>query len=69
MGNCIVLYSIGCPKCKVLEDKLNRNKIDYQIITNKDEMIRIGITEVPVLNVNGELLGFSEANNWINKNG
>ena len=26
MGNCIVLYSIGCPKCKVLEDKLNRKK-------------------------------------------
>ena len=31
-------------------------------------MIKIGITEVPILKVNGKLLRFSEANDWINNN-
>ena len=64
----VILYSTGCPKCNILISKLQKNKISYKTVTDKDEMIKIGITEVPILKVNGKLLRFSEANDWINNN-
>jgi len=64
----VILYSTGCPKCNILISKLRKNKISYETVTDKDEMIKIGITEVPILKVNGKLLRFSEANDWINNN-
>ena len=64
----VILYSTGCPKCNILISKLLKNKISYKTVTDKDEMIKIGITEVPILKVNGKLLRFSEANDWINNN-
>ena len=32
----VVLYSTGCPKCKVLEKKLNADKIEYSISDDID---------------------------------
>lgn len=62
----VVLYSTGCPKCSVLKKKLEANKIEYQENNDVDEMIDLGISQVPVLSVDGELLSFVEANEWIN---
>ncbi len=62
----IILYSTGCPKCKVLEAKLKAKKIDYVHNDNADEMMKKGIQSVPVLEVNGELLEFAKANQWVN---
>ena len=61
-----ILYSTGCPRCKVLEKKLESNGIAYEKNNSVEEMLSLGITEVPVLNVYGQLLSFSEANEWIN---
>lgn len=61
-----ILYSTGCPRCKVLEKKLESNGIAYEKNNSVDEMLELGITEVPVLSVYGQLLNFSEAVNWIN---
>lgn len=65
----IILYSAGCPKCKILENKLKAKNISYETITDKDEMLKRGLTEVPILKIKNKLLGFFEANNWINKSG
>ena len=62
----VVLYSIGCPKCSVLKKKLEANEIEYQESNDVDEMLGLGISQVPVLSVDGELLSFVEANEWIN---
>lgn len=62
----IVLYSIDCPKCKVLKKKLEEKGIAYQGNNSVEEMLSLGINQVPVLKVNGELLDFSAANTWIN---
>ena len=62
----IVLYSTDCPKCKVLKQKLNNRDIQYIERNSVDEMIALGITQAPMLSVNGELLTFLQANEWIN---
>lgn len=62
----IILYSTGCPKCKVLKKKLDSKDISYVENNDTNEMQSLGITQVPVLSVDGELLPFLKANDWIN---
>lgn len=62
----ITLYTTHCPKCKVLETKLAKKGIEYQENTDIDYMTSLGIMSVPVLEVDGELLDFVKANNWVN---
>lgn len=65
----IVVYSTGCPKCGVLERKLNEKGISYEMCTDVDKMLGLGITSVPVLDVDGEMMDFQEAVKWINEQG
>lgn len=61
-----ILYSTECPRCRVLEKKLEGKGIAYEKNNSVDEMLELGISEVPVLNVYGQLLNFSEAIDWVN---
>ena len=63
----IILYSTGCPKCKVLKSKLMDKNIEFVEKTSVEEMTGLGITQVPVLMVNGELLEFKRAIDWVNR--
>lgn len=63
----VILYSTGCPKCNVLKQKLDSKLVQYTENNSVDEMMSIGITQVPVLSVNGELLPFPQANEWVNQ--
>lgn len=65
----VILYSTGCPKCRVLEAKLKNRNIIYHLVTDRDEMLKKGFTKVPVLKINGKFLDFYDANNWINNSG
>lgn len=60
-----MLYSTGCPRCNVLKKKLKDAGIEYEENNNVDEMLSLGIREVPVLDVNGNLLGFNKAIEWL----
>lgn len=62
----IILYSIGCPKCKILESKLQSKGIYYTKNTSVEDMEKLGFTTVPMLNVNDQYLTFGEAVKWIN---
>lgn len=62
----IILYSTNCPKCKVLIQKLNEKNIPYIICDDIDVMMNKGLTTVPVVEKNGELMSFKEAIDWIN---
>lgn len=62
----ITLYTIDCPNCKVLEKKLNSKHINYDVCKNKDTMLQLNILNLPVLNVDGNLLNFSDAIKWVN---
>ncbi len=61
----IILYSTGCPKCKVLKKKLDSANIDYELISDVDIMQEKGFASTPVLEVNGHCMSFVEANTWV----
>ena len=61
----VVLYSTGCPKCSVLTKKLKAKNIGYELVDDADKMIAMGLTEVPMLEVDGILKSFKEANDWL----
>ena len=62
----VILYTTGCPKCKILQKKLDSKGIQFDISEDVDFMIEKGFTSAPVLEVDGEFLQFKEANDWIN---
>ena len=62
----IILYSTGCPRCDVLKDKLDNKAITYSINNSIDEMTNLGISEVPILCVDGQLMKFKDAVEWVN---
>lgn len=59
------LYSTNCPKCKALEKQLNKNKIEYELITDKEVMINKGFHSAPKLEVDGNLMDYPDAFRWI----
>lgn len=61
----VIFYSTHCPKCKVLEIKLNQAKIPYEENDNVEEMQALGIKTAPALKVDDQLLDFSSAIKWI----
>lgn len=61
----IILYSTGCPKCNVLEAKLNSKSIKYEVCKDIEVMQSKGMMTAPNLEVDGELMDFSAAIKWI----
>lgn len=57
----MTLYSTGCPRCRVLEAKLNKNNIDYNISQDIDIIINKGFSTIPILEINGEFYTFEQA--------
>lgn len=63
----ITLFSTNCPKCKVLEAKLNQHNIDFTISNDIQEIIDIGFITAPVLKLNDSYyMDFGDAIKWIN---
>lgn len=62
----IVLYSNGCPRCKILKQKLDEKNINYVLVDDVDKMIAFGMSTVPVLEVDGERMMFTDAVRWVN---
>ena len=62
----IILYSTGCPKCKVLKSKLEEKNIEFVENNSVEDMTELGITQVPVLSVGGVLFDFKQAVTWVN---
>lgn len=61
----VTLYTTGCPKCRVLETKLDMKKILYNKVTDIDTMEKLGFSSAPILEVDGEFKEFGEANKWV----
>lgn len=62
----IILYSNGCPKCRVLETKLGAKNIKFEKSDNFDKLLEQGKQSLPVLEVDGFFLDFPAANSWVN---
>lgn len=63
----LVLYTTFCPKCKVLEKKLAEKNLIYETVADVDVMSEKGFQTVPMLEVDGEVMDFSKAAEWVNK--
>lgn len=63
----IVLYSTGCPQCLVLKKKLESKGIEFVENNDKEQMLSMNFTRVPVLEVDGKQMDFVTANKWINE--
>lgn len=65
----IKLYSTHCPKCVVVETKLNQLQIPFELITDTDIVIETGnahgIDSAPILEVDGNFYNFSQAINYL----
>lgn len=59
--NNVILFSNGCPRCKVLKQKLDDKQIKYTINEDFDELIENGLQTAPVLKVNNNYYQFGEA--------
>lgn len=62
----VILYSTHCPKCEILATKLKSKDVDYEEVNDTDIMLSKGFMQLPMLEVDGKLMNFVEANNWIN---
>lgn len=62
----ITLYTTGCPRCMVLEKKLAEKGIIYSKVSDENKIIELGIMTVPLMSVDGNLMEFGEAIDWIN---
>lgn len=62
----IILYSTHCPRCNVIEKKLKSKNLEYVEVNDTDIMKNKGFTTVPILDVDGTVMDFSAANEWLN---
>lgn len=63
----VILYTTNCPKCRVLEQKMNNKNIEYESVTDIDIMTKKGFMSAPMLEVDREIMDFVTANKWINE--
>ena len=72
MENKVTLYSTHCSHCKVVTMMLQKKNIEYEeVYINPDKpeeiqvMLDMGLKSAPGLVVNGKVMNFTEAVNWI----
>ena len=63
----VTLYSTHCPRCQVLEKKLTKAGIAYTVCDDITFMRAQGWNEAPMLEVNGKIMDFRNAVEWINQ--
>lgn len=62
----IIFYSTDCPKCKILKKKLDSKDLTYSLVDDVDVMLDLGLMSAPALSVDGKLMDFLDAINFIN---
>ena len=61
----ITLYTTDCPKCKILESKLEDKNITYEKCKDIKTMMAKGYMSAPMLEINDEIMNFIEAVEWV----
>jgi glutaredoxin len=63
----VILYTTGCPNCKMLEKLLDIKNIKYSTITDINIMLDRGFKSVPQLEADNVLMDYNSAKAWVNK--
>lgn len=64
----VTLYTTGCPRCHILESKLNEKKIPFQTVNGieaADAIEELGYLTAPLLVNDDEVMDFNKAMQWI----
>lgn len=67
MDNVTVYTLPTCPRCAVLKKKLTDKGISFSECQDEETMLGKGIESCPMLEVDGRMLTFAEANQWVNE--
>ena len=64
----VVLYTIDCPKCVILEKKLKEKGVEFLKVSDKDTIIAKGYGDstFPILEVDGVVMDYKTAIQWVN---
>lgn len=62
----VILFTTHCPRCKALELKLNKKNIKFEESEDINAMLSAGLKSAPGLSVNGKMMDFTAAVQWIN---
>ena len=49
----ITVYSNKCPNCKLLEEFLDKKHVEYDLVSDVQEMINKGFDHVPMVEIDG----------------
>ena len=60
-------YSTHCPCCEALEERLREAEIEYTVVSNTEQILTLGITHVPILEINGQQMNYPTAIRWLNE--
>ena len=67
MEQTYTLFTTGCPKCRILEEKMTKKGLQFEKCTNPKEMQDLGIISVPMLKCpDGTMLGYFDAVKLVN---
>lgn len=61
----VILYSTGCPQCRVLGSKLDAAGVQYSVVSDEEEMIAKGFSSAPMLEIDGDVMNAQEAFHWL----
>ena len=67
MSKVILYHTNTCPICKGVEIKLKQKGIEYTSVTDENELLKLGITHPPVLEVDGQQYAGKLILDWVNK--
>lgn len=65
----VALYTIDCPKCKILEKKLTDAGVEFEVCKDVELMTSKGFDFMPVLEVNGNIMNSDAALRWVAERG
>ena len=62
----ITLYTTHCPKCTILQKKLEAKNIQFDVVQDVQVMKEKKIMSVPVLQVDGQMFDYYNAVKFVN---
>lgn len=63
----IKLYTIDCPICTMLEEKLKQKGVEFEKIDNKEFLISLGIQHFPCLEIEeGIIMNTKDSVKYVN---
>lgn len=65
MSKKVIFYSSKCPRCLVFEKKLQAKGVKYEECNDVQLMLSKGLETAPALEVDGTMMNFKEAAEWI----